>query len=164
VSAADPELTAMAEVDAAVRPLDDEAIGRVLRWAFERHGVTVPSRGTDQPEPAQGEPTDIAELFASAKVTSNPERALLAAYWFQRFQASKSFTGQQLNSELKQMGIGLSNVTHALNRLIGQSPSLIQQLSKSGRTKQARKQYRLTTAGLEAAASLLQRDTVDGLE
>jgi hypothetical protein len=150
----DPEIQAMSQIAAALQPLPDEAVARVLRWASERHGIgATVSRPVDPNEPDA--PADIGELFANSAATTDYDRALLAAYWFQQHQEAKSFTGQQVNSALKQMGVGVSNITQALNRLIDQRPALVQQLSKSGRSRQARKQYRLTSAGLQAARALL---------
>jgi hypothetical protein len=151
----DPEIQAMSQVAAALQPLTDDAVARVLRWAAERHGISGVAKQTGLPsEEETGRPADIGELFAGATPRSDADRALLAAYWFQQYEGTRSLTGQQINSALKQMGVGIGNITQALTGLIDQRPALVQQLSKSGRSRQARKQYRLTSAGLEAARVL----------
>jgi hypothetical protein len=166
----DPELAAMAQVAEALDPLDPDATGRVLRWAADRYGqvglVAGSARASGGPSPGglggeTSDAADIHDLFGQAHLRTDHDRALLVAYWFQHHQAASAFTGQQINNELKQMGFGASNITHVLNRLINQRPSLAQQVSKSGRAKQARKQYRLTRAGLDAARSLLEREAHD---
>src|SRR5215218_4302774 len=161
MNAPDTELAAMAQVAEALRDLDDDAVVRVLRWAGDRYGVVPsgsasPAQGDGGREASGDSPEDIGALFADAHLRTDADRALLAAYWFQHFQEARGWTGQQVNGELRQMGVGASNITHVLNRLINRRPGLVQQLSKSGRSKQARKQYRLTTAGLAAARALLE--------
>jgi hypothetical protein len=160
----DPELEAMGRVAAALDALDAPSQARVLRWAADRYaedGSIFQSHDRQRPNFETGTPEDIAELFADANVRTDTDRALLAGYWFQHHLEARDWTGQQVNSELRQMGVGASNITHVLSRLIAQRPALVQQLSKSGRSKQARKQYRLTTAGLQAARALLdgEQDT-----
>jgi hypothetical protein len=49
----------------------------------------------------------------------------------------------------------VANVTRACSVLIQQRPALMLQVKKSGSTKQARKQYRLTAAGLQRAREML---------
>jgi len=164
VTALDPELEAMGRVAAALDALDAASKQRVLRWAADRYaedGSIFRSSDRHRPDVERPAPADIAELFADANVRTDADRALLAGYWFQHHREARDWTGQQINSELRQMGVGASNITHVLSRLIAQRPALVQQLSKSGRSKQARKQYRLTTAGLHAARALLdgERDT-----
>jgi hypothetical protein len=159
----DAELQAMGAVGTALDTLDEEAAQRVLRWAADRYNVDIRgARSQPRAGPAQVDavdedtpPADIHELFSRAQLRTDTDRGLMAAYWFQQFQNASSFTGQQINTELKQMGYGASNITHVLTRLIKQRPALVQQVSKSGRAKQARKTYRLTRAGLEAARARL---------
>lgn len=160
MTALDPELAAMGRVAEALAELEPAARLRVLRWAVDRYaengsGVLAVPHGFEDERAA---PRDIAELFANANVKTDADRALLAGYWFQHHLEAREWTGFQVNSELRQMGVGVANITHVLTRLIRQSPALVQQLSKSGRSKQARRQYRLTTAGLEAARELLVED------
>jgi hypothetical protein len=157
---ADAEIAAMGALAAALDPLDEAAVLRVLRWASDRyaagHDVKQSSERSASYAAEHEAPSDIHGLFGLARrLRTDQERALLAAFWFQHYQRSDAFTAQQINNELKQMGSGTSNITHVLNRLINQRPALAQQVSKSGRAKQARKRYRLTRAGLDAARTLL---------
>lgn len=78
------------------------------------------------------------------------------AYWFQEIVGDSEFESAKLNRELKHMGHGLSNVTKALNSLIGKKPSLAIQTKKSGSSKQARKKYKLTHAGVQKVQEMLQ--------
>jgi DNA-binding PadR family transcriptional regulator len=68
-------------------------------------------------------------------------------FWLQECLHHEEWEGFAINSELKHLGHGLKNVTDALNALIDHRPQLVVQLRKSGKTKQARKRYKLTAEG-----------------
>ncbi|MCA1694400.1 MAG: hypothetical protein LC749_06575 [Actinobacteria bacterium] len=89
--------------------------------------------------------------------TTDIDRALTGGYWFQVVKASPCFQAQQVNNVLKDVGHGVENIARALTNLQERSPALVRQLSKSGRTKQARKTYKLTTAGVAAIATRLSQ-------
>lgn len=160
----DAELAAMATVSEALTPLDDASRNRVLRWAADRFELApppseariAPTRGMDD-IPGSRRWADMHEMFASTEASSDAERALLVGYWLQKYEEQTSFTGHQINSTLKHMGVGSSNISAVFGRLIGRRPALVQQISKSGRAQQARKQYRLTSAGIAAAEEILAR-------
>jgi len=97
----------------------------------------------------------FAELFHAARPQSEREKALVAAYWIQRSGGVEQFAAQQLNTELKHIGYGVTNITDALNQLIGDRPSLVIQLMKGGSTKQARKTYKMTDAGTRRVNEML---------
>lgn len=158
------ELKAMTDVAAALRELDEEGTRRVLRWALDHYGVAAAaSASSDTPQERSDSPqgrsdwSDIYEMFGSTDASSDVERALLAGYWFQTKEGHASFTGSQVNTSLKHMGVGAANIAQVLGRLIARRPALVQQISKSGRSQQARKQYRLTSAGVSAAEVILAR-------
>ncbi|MGN6189622.1 MAG: hypothetical protein ACTHOE_12055 [Conexibacter sp.] len=150
----------MAAVTAAMAGLDEAAATRVLRWATDRFAapeLLVPAAGSTLPDQQAAERSfeSIFVLFEAAEVNSDADRAILAGYWFQVLDGAPSFGGGQVNDALRQMGVGIGNIAQLLNRLIARKPALVQQVSKSGRSAQARKQYRLTTAGITAARDLL---------
>ncbi len=47
------------------------------------------------------------------------------------------------------MGHGVGNITTALTNAQKHKPALVRQTSKSGKSRQARKTYKLTTAGVK---------------
>lgn len=159
----DPEITAMTGVTAALTPLDDDARRRVLRWAAERFEVTVPkfrSTGDDAEEEVSGmaatsDYASFAELFENSTPRTTTDKALIAAYWFQVIQGSTGFQSQQLNNELKNLGHGLSNVTDSLGSAERAKPTLVMQVNKSGKSKQARKTYKLTLAGINYVKAMI---------
>jgi hypothetical protein len=164
---ADIQIEAMGKVAAALDPLDETAVNRVIRWAADRYAIrdaaiSASEQSLSGTSPEASVPSDIHELFGQAgPLHSDQERVLLAALWFQEYGGVDSFTSQQVNNELKQMGFGVANITAALTRLMGQRPALAQQVSKSGRAQQARKRYRLTRAGMDAARRLCTDERLD---
>lgn len=157
------EVKAMGTVGDALERLDEPARQRVLDWAAERFGAPDRMRqlpradhkggagaaNEQQSVPAaqQGEFKSISEVFDAANPGSGPDRALVAAYWFQTLQGSENFAGQQINDELKHMGHGLVNVTKTLTDLAERTPALVRQVQKIGKSRQGRKRYRLTLEG-----------------
>ncbi len=156
----------------ALEGLDEGARQRVLDWAAGRFGMTGQAHQSERALQRNGSggpagerafgSTDsrdfasISDLFDRANPDTNPDRALVAAYWFQVVQNSESFAGQQINDELKHMGHGLSNVTKSLSDLANKSPSLVRQVQKIGKSKQGRKKYRLTLEGERRVQRLLR--------
>ncbi len=88
---------------------------------------------------------------------TDPERALVAAYWASRDK--RDFRAQEINGLLKDLGFGLSNVTDALNSLMTRKPNEVMQTRKSGAARQSRKDYRLTQAGKSRLREMLARVT-----
>ncbi|MDP9404029.1 MAG: hypothetical protein M3P85_12060 [Actinomycetota bacterium] len=174
----DPEVEAMSSVVQALADLPEDAQARVLEWAAKRYDIAIsaPSRTTrggatglggtpnggdegDEGDDAGGSSAfpHFADLFDALNPTTDMDRALTGAYWFQVVKGASSFQAQQVNNVLKDVGHGVENIARALANLQERSPALVRQLSKSGRTKQARKTYKLTTAGVASIATRLSQ-------
>jgi hypothetical protein len=145
------ELAAMHTVAAALENLrDDRSRWRVLRWVLDH----FPAPADDARE---GPAFDtLADLFAAAEPQRERDKALVSAYWFQRQSPAGSFTAQEINKGLKDLGHRVINITGALGDLAERSPRLVAQMEKSGKARQARKTYRLTPAGTEAVKGMLK--------
>ena len=164
MEAEDPEIMAMSKIGAALSELKEaEAVTRVLRWAVEKYRTRSAKPLSQAQSSAFDDIVDSTEevsasrqfpdfpaLFSAASPTTDPERALVAGYWFQVVRGLDDLHGQQLNDELKNMGHRIGNVTDALSSLITRRPALVIQTRKSGTSRQARKKYRLTTEGIRA--------------
>ena len=167
----EPELTAMSNILAALKPLEEDAQVRVVQWVVGKLGIasvraaapkpTTQSEVTEQEIEgalAKGDApefSDFADLCSAASPTSGPESALVAGYWFQICEGRESFGSQECNAELKHFGSPVGNITRAFDALIQQNPRLAMQVRKGGNTRQARKKYRLTHHGIEAVKRML---------
>ncbi len=167
----DPEIEAMSSVASALSSLDEDARRRVLRWAAERYGAAsaVPRpdsktsgerAGTDEILADGSEVADeeivaeapefehFAELFAAAQPKTNEDKALVAAYWVQAVKGQDQWQSRALNSELKNLGHPIANITDALSSNMRKKPQRIFQLRKSGSSRQSNKTYKVTHEGL----------------
>lgn len=99
----------------------------------------------------------FAEFFAAVDPQTEADKALAAGYWIQELEGADSFDALRANKELKHLGHSVGNITVALSALMDLRPALVLQLRKSGSSKQARKTYKVTGAGVTAI-----KDRLDG--
>jgi len=99
--------------------------------------------------------SSFAELYDAAQPKSQSDKALVAGYWLQQSLGGDNFDSFSINKELKNLGEGVPNITSALDTLKGQKPALVLQLKKSGKSRQARKTYKVTVAGLKNVENML---------
>jgi hypothetical protein len=163
----DPEIAAIAAVATALTGLEEDARGRVLRWATERYRISVPTIGSRQPANGGGKASDsnaqvtekelaadalkfehFAEFFAKARPKSDADKALVAAYWVQAIKGEGKWQAASLQKELKNLGHAIGNITDALTTNMQRKPQRVIQLQKAGNARQARKTYKVTEEGL----------------
>lgn len=159
------ESQAIAEVDAALAGLKEDEAARVLRWAIDKYGGEQVGDGLERPGTGAGTAAgaragtqqfaDIADLVTAASPKNGYERVLVVAYWFQEIQGQADVTGQQVNSELNHLGHRSANITDAFSNLMSRKPALATQTKKSGKSRQARKRYKLTKAGADKVRRML---------
>lgn len=158
---ASSEVGAMAAIEKAFAGLDKDAQGRVLRWAADRFGMTqMPTRVADKalvapPAASVTEFSSLAELYGAADPATDAEKALVVGYWLQYVSGQQDLESQTINTELKQLGHGVGNITKALETLKERKPQLAVQTRKSGSTRQARKKYRITEEGRKVVQHML---------
>ncbi len=104
---------------------------------------------------------DLAEFFASKSPKTDADKALVVGYYLQYKAGLEILDSQRINSELKNLGYGISNITRTLEHLKSKRPALILQTRKQGTTKQARKLYRLTMEGKRYVEEILNPDRVE---
>ena len=173
------ELEAMKTVLEAVQGLSPQATGRVLAWVSDSLKLEVTTtRPLSSRIPSPAIPTetavprnettktamgyeDIASFVDGSGATTGSARAVAAAYWKQVVEGEDSWTGAALNTELKHQGHKLANVTSTLNGLMKRRPSLVVQVKKGGTSKQARKLYMLTSAGIKEAKAMFSREAAE---
>lgn len=159
----DTELSAMKALVDALDQLHEEGVReRVLRWAVDRYGLKLMTgKGTSAEPTSNLEETsypDVASLFDAADPQTDPDKALVVGYWFQECQGQQDLDAQTINTALKNLGHGSANITEVLGRLAERKPAAVRQTQKRGTTRQARKKYRLTTAGVQAVGRMLSED------
>jgi hypothetical protein len=161
------EIEAMKAVANAIKDLDEAARARVLSWLAGRYNIQA--AGANSPDAQrtasasnkkQDSGTDLPTTFAAARPESDTDRVLVAAYWFQVIKGKPDVDSQEVNSELKQLGHGVENMTRAFYHLMAAKPQLVIQTRKSGKAKQARKKYRVTEAGIAHVNQLITSKSV----
>ena len=159
------ELDAMRSVLETLKPLDEHERARVLAWVSDKLGL-APVTPKKPVKPGSLQATDnnggsehstFADLYNAAQPSTNAERALVGGYWLQVCQTQDQFTGQVINKQLQDLGHVIGNITNAFTQLKSKKPALAIQVKKSGKSQQARKQYKLTQAGIEAVKVMLER-------
>jgi hypothetical protein len=161
------EIDAMKAIDTAMGNLEPDEAKRVLRWAVDKFGQNEVSadpggraRGTGAARPS-ADFERISDLMDAALPDTIVDHVLIASYWFQVVQGRENFTGQEVNSELKDLGHPASNITDSFSTLIKRKPPAVRQVQKTGSTKQARKLYRLTNEGVRAVERMLRGEQQD---
>ena len=155
----------------ALMSLKEEARGRVLTSVATMLGIStigaklpksskteimpVGEDGLDENNEDSFEYDSFADLYATVDPAANDEKALVASYWLQVCQGAKDFSGYSINKELTNLGHRLPNVTNALSSLINTKPQLALQLKKTGKSRQARKTYKLSKAGIDKVEEMI---------
>lgn len=165
------EIEAMSHIAKTLAPLSRQSIARVLQWANGVYSIQAPSvlparsprEATHARIPELEGGTNLvgdpASLFAKATPATQPDKALVMAYWLQEREGNPEFDSQTLNSKLTHLGHKIGNITRALGSLSAMRPQLVVQTRKEGKTKQARKRYKLTVEGVRRVERLLAGGT-----
>ena len=171
------DLKAVESIVNIVKAFETDDRVRILRWVVEKLGISLAAKvtrpshfgGTGSPterSPAEtGAPlarfASAAELLGFTTAHTDAERALVVASYMQTIGGKQELAGQEINSELKHLGYGCKNITDALTTLQNLRPAFVIQLRKSGSSKQARKQYRVTAAGLQRVTEMVSEASGD---
>lgn len=165
----DKELRAMVELSNAMSPFGDDdraVVQRILAWFNSRYGHATQKAAAVTSTQVEGgirnsevgtkrQFNSAAELYDSVGPEAAYEKAVTVGYWLQVCNAQQDFTGLDVNSTLKHMGHGITNITDSFNTAKERKPALVMQTQKSGSSQQARKMYRLTLAGIRWVESRL---------
>jgi hypothetical protein len=164
----DPELAAMSTIRTALDALDEPTRERILRWARDRYGASKSAaprepvsvhgswRGDTLPrQQALTNFSDVADIYAAANPSTDAEKVLVVGYWFHTVRAETELDSFAINTELKNLGYPIGNVTRAVTALASMVPRLVVQTKKSGTTKQARKKFKLTVEGMKRVEQML---------
>lgn len=162
----EPEVLAMGKVFEALKDLSDDGRERVLDWAFSKFNFTKPSNNSKINEIKSNKDgynhnllnsnyfnqfEDIHSLFTTAQVKTEQEKVLLTASFLQIKNPLNELTSREINSELNDAGVRISNITTTIVGLISKKPPLILQTKKDGTSPQAQKKYKVTPEGIKVA-------------
>ena len=168
----DDELTVIQTVLETLNPLEPDSRQRVVEYVAARLEISTAREGPPDLAPGRVEDNEIApesgkkttpqvdfdtfaELFDAARPHDNGQKALVAGYWVQECDGADTFSGFSINKALKDLGYGILNITNAFDSLKRQTPALVVQLKKSGKSRQARKAYKITKAGIKAVETMI---------
>lgn len=163
------ELTAMQAVADALTDLSDEEKTRVLAWILDYFKFSQ----DDTPHEAIAKKDDISrdasgaeefrffgDLFAAVDPRTNEDKALVAAYWIQVVQGNDQWQSATIQKELKDLGHAIRNVSDAIACCEKKRPQKIVQLKKNGKSRQARKTFKLSEAGIQYIQNKLYGNSI----
>lgn len=163
----------MGRIYETLEPLEADSRLRVLKWAIAKFDVrvTIGARiAGDGAAGSSGIPTgatDIAsyeslpEFFAALDLPTEHERVLAVGAYLMGKDKHEELTSQQINSELKNLGFGVSNITRAIGTLLKQKPQPMIQTRKEGKSRQAIKKFRVTQHGFSRVQRWLSGEQGD---
>jgi hypothetical protein len=153
----------MVSVSAALDGLDVDAQARVLRWAAQKYNIAsgttmragdhLVDEGDDSNAGGTSQFNAFVDLYDAVSPDTSVEKVLVGSYWLQVVQGGSSWSSLQVNNLLKDTGNGVESIHHRLETAQSQKPALVRQISKTGKSRQGRKTYKLTTAGINLVAA-----------
>lgn len=162
------EFEAMQTIHQALEPLPPQARERVVRYIISllEIGVTIAAprltdatdaevAAADEAAASAASYSSFADLYDAADPANGAEKALVAGYWLQVCEQNDTFTAQAANKLLTNLGHKIANITLAFAPLQNSKPALVLQVSKSGRSQQARKTLKLSRAGLNRVEEMI---------
>jgi len=162
----EPEIDALEKVYDALKDLEADAQRRVITWTCEKlelafaPGGMSPGEGPSKPTRNLSDFSSVADAFTAAGSPQKTEdKVLVVAAFLQTRKEDSEVTGGEINKELKNMGHRVKNITSAIEALIRKKPQLMIQTKKAGKTKQARKKYKVTDEGFAAVNQMINKGT-----
>ncbi len=167
------DLKALESILKTLEPLQEDERARVLRWTAEKLGIQQVGPGKAGGAAGKVAPIDAAfekhpsgfqsvgDFLAAASPDTDADRVLCVAVYLQDFSEKPDevrLSGKQINDVLKDLGHGVKNITDSINTLKLRKPQHMIQTKKSGKSRQAWKEYRVTRSGVEYAYKLISED------
>jgi hypothetical protein len=141
---------AVSKYDPAIK---EKARDLLIAAAFPGHQA-VPPRTVSRSDAGgqksgEGAPDRLVGLLDKWTPDTGSERALLGAYAIANGAPGVPVSRLSVNRLISNHGQGVKNITRAIQANIDAKPQLMRQVRKTGRTRQARKQYTLTQPGVK---------------
>lgn len=177
----DLEIKAMSDCYESLSGLDDASKTRVIQWLISKYdlaAIAKPIAKSVQEETIHilPEPTDeggttthrqsvaiadfaeVADIFTKAQPKTDADKVLVVAAFLQIKGGLTDFVSFDVQKELKHLGHGVSNITSSIGQLESKKPKLVVQTRKDGKSKQAKKRYKVTHEGLNAVKEMIKGD------
>lgn len=97
----------------------------------------------------------IEDLFLRVNAKKVSHRILLVAAYLQEKGNLDEVSSLDINSQLKKLGYGISNITTLINGLLKKVPPQIIVTKKEGDTKQSRRKFKVTEKGFKDAQGFI---------
>ncbi len=153
------ELMIMRTISQTLDAVDDETKGRIIRWIVDKYGISVGTKGgRKEPEASLEETERLEDLWVTANPETQSDKVLVVGSWLQVSEDRQEIEAFRVNRILKNLGHGIPNITSAFDNLIEARPQLAIQVKKSGVTRQARKKYRITAAGIQRVKEMIAEE------
>lgn len=98
----------------------------------------------------------LDDLFKVTELKRVGHRILLAAAYLQEKKNFTELTSLEINNALKQIDLGVPNITLAINRLVDKVPQVMVVTRKEGSTKQSRRNFQVTEEGVRQAMDFIK--------
>jgi hypothetical protein len=177
----DPEIEAISKCHELIKVLDNEAKMRVIKWLVDKFELTSDlqkgafSSKTNNYEDVHPEELlllpdkhksnnsnssiadfeTVADFFSHVHPSTDHEKALVVAAYLQEKNRLDDLTGGEIQKELKHLGHGVANITTSIGVLEKKKPKLMIQTRKEGKSKQARKKYKVTMEGFNSVKEMM---------
>lgn len=182
----DPEISAMNEVLETFKYLNNGERKRIVDWVtarfkldepyvpgqtadetFERPAIPRPTRlkpGPKKKTEEDGQPKEkdvrnydtVMDLFAEATAKKVSSKILLMAAYLQEKLNIKEISSFDINSRLKRIHHGVTNISSSINGLLNRDPQLMAVIETPGSGKGSRRKFKVTDEGLKVANNFLK--------
>ncbi len=180
----DPEIGAMNEVLEAFKYLRDGERRRVVDWINARFKLDEPfvpgqilvetlerppkptrlKPGPKKKTETDGKPKEkdvtdydtVMDLFAEATAKKVSSKILLMAAYLQEKLNIKEISSFDINSRLKRIHHGVTNISSSINGLLNRDPKLMDVIDTPGSGKGSRRKFKVTEEGLKTANGFLK--------
>ncbi|MCP4147355.1 MAG: hypothetical protein GY757_06355 [bacterium] len=98
----------------------------------------------------------VEALLNNAEIKKINHKILLTAAFIMEKENLEEITSYSINSRLKAIGMGVSNITNSINGLLNKKNELMQITRKHGDSKQSKRLLVVTAEGFKLARSLLK--------
>lgn len=141
----------------------EAALAELADWEPVEPALAEPSDAdpveaapADQPDQEPPDPRESFEaLFAAVAPKTNGQKAVVAAWWLERYDGLESWTTRDVNKQLQTLGMHVPSLSIVLSNETKAKGPKVAMLDKQGASIQARKSFVLTQAGVDYVETCL---------